>query len=65
LLKNVRGEILSLRTVLNTARDVGIDAMEVLLIKLREAGRIPLSSLHSQAFVRFSIPSQVILAPVF
>ena len=65
LLKNVRSEILSLRTVLNTARDVGVDPMEVLLIKLRKAARIPLSSLYSHAFVRFSNPTQVSLAPVF
>ena len=60
----MRGEILSLRTVLNPARDVSIDLMEVLLIELRKAARIPLSSLYSQAFVRFSNPTQVNLAPV-
>jgi hypothetical protein len=36
---------LYLRPVLNTARDVGVDAMEVVFIKLRKAARILLSSL--------------------
>ena len=59
------GEVLTLRSILNTARDIGVNAMEVQLVQLRKAARILLSSLNKHAFVRFSNPTQVSLAPVF
>jgi hypothetical protein len=65
LLKDVRGEVLRFGSILNAARDIGIDGVKIPLIELRKAARILLSSLYSHAFVRFSNPTQVILAPVF
>jgi hypothetical protein len=45
LLKDVGGEVLYLGPVLNTASNVGVNAVEILFIKLRKAARILLSSL--------------------
>jgi hypothetical protein len=49
----------------DAVRDIGVNPMEIQLIKLRKAARILLSSLYENAFVRFSDPTQVSLAPVF
>jgi hypothetical protein len=44
---------------------MGVNPMEVALVELRKTARILLGSLYSHAFVRFSDPTQVSLAPVF
>ena len=65
LLKDMCGEVLSFRSIMNPASDVGIDPVEIAFVQLRKAARIILSSLDQNSFVRFSNPTQVSLAPVF
>ena len=45
LMKHVRGQIFRLFAVADTARDEGVDTIEVELIKLGEAARIALGGL--------------------
>jgi len=58
LLKDVRSEVLCFGSILNAARDIGVNLMKIPLIELRKAARILLSSFYQHAFIRFSTQTQ-------
>ena len=54
----MRGEVLCFGSILNAARDIGVNLMKIPLIELRKAARILLSRLYQHTFIRFSNQTQ-------
>ena len=62
-MKDVGGEILGFRTITNSPRHVGIDAVKVLFVQLGKAARVSLSSFDQEPFIGFSRLTQVLTSP--
>ena len=58
LMKHLRGQIFGLIAVANAHRNVGVDSIEIRLVKLGEAARILLCRLHQKLLVSFLPASQ-------
>ena len=58
-MKDLRSEILDFRAITNVPRNVGIHAVKVLFVQLREAARVILSSFDQEPFFGFSCLTQI------
>ena len=50
-MEDVGGKILCFRTITNSPRHIGIDAVKVLFVKLCKAARVLLSSFDQEPFI--------------
>ncbi len=50
-MEHLGGQVLRFRAIVNTARDVGVDAVEVYFVEIGEPGRVALGLLDQQALL--------------